>query len=58
MSAMIDALEGIYLVRRLRPYFANVGKRLVKAPKLYVSDTGLLDAPTVPVRRLPGRWRA
>ncbi|HEX2679029.1 MAG TPA: DUF4143 domain-containing protein, partial [Polyangiales bacterium] len=31
-----------FLVRRLRPYFANVGKRLVKAPKLYVRDTGLL----------------
>ncbi len=42
VSSMIDALEGIYLVRRLRPYFANVGKRLVKAPKLYVRDPGLL----------------
>jgi predicted AAA+ superfamily ATPase len=42
VASMIDALEGIYLVRRLRPYFANVGKRLVKAPRLYVRDTGLL----------------
>jgi uncharacterized protein len=44
VAALLDALEGIYLVRRLRPYFANVGKRLVKAPKLYVRDTGLLHA--------------
>ena len=31
-----------FLVRRLPPYFRNVGKRLVKAPKIYVRDTGLL----------------
>jgi hypothetical protein len=30
------------LLRRLPPYFRNVGKRLVKAPKLYLRDTGLL----------------
>jgi predicted AAA+ superfamily ATPase len=29
-------------VRRLRPYFRNVGKRLTKAPKIFVRDTGLL----------------
>lgn len=52
VSNMLDALEGIYLVRRLRPYFVNVGKRLVKAPKLYVRDTGLLHALLgVPPRR-------
>ena len=38
----IDVLEQTFLVRRLRPYFRNVGKRLVKAPKLYLRDTGLL----------------
>jgi hypothetical protein len=38
----IDALERTFLVRRLRPYFRNVGKRLAKAPKLYLRDTGLL----------------
>jgi predicted AAA+ superfamily ATPase len=42
VASLLDALEGVFLVRRLRPYFANVGKRLVKAPKLYVRDTGLL----------------
>jgi predicted AAA+ superfamily ATPase len=42
VADLLDALEGIFMVRRLRPYFANVGKRLVKAPKLYIRDTGLL----------------
>lgn len=42
VADLLDVLEGVFLVRRLRPYFANVGKRLVKAPKLYVRDTGLL----------------
>lgn len=38
----LDVLESIFLLRRLPPYFRNVGKRLVKAPKLYLRDTGLL----------------
>jgi predicted AAA+ superfamily ATPase len=38
----VDVLEAIYLVRRLPPYFRNVGKRLTKAPKVYLRDTGLL----------------
>ena len=38
----LDILEGALLVRRLPPYFANVGKRLVRRPKLYVRDTGML----------------
>ena len=33
---------GSFMVRRLPPYWANVGKRLVKAPKLYLRDSGLL----------------
>lgn len=32
----------IYLLRRLPPYFRNIGKRLTKAPKVYLRDTGLL----------------
>ncbi len=42
MAHLLDIFEGVFLVRRLPPYFANVGKRLVKSPKLYVRDTGLL----------------
>ncbi len=38
----LDLLEGTFLIRRLRPYFANVGKRLVKAPCCYLRDTGML----------------
>jgi len=38
----VDVLEQVFLVRRLAPWFRNVGKRLTKAPKVYVRDTGLL----------------
>jgi hypothetical protein len=38
----LDILEQTFLIRRLPPYFRNVGKRLTKAPKVYVRDTGLL----------------
>lgn len=38
----LDVLESIYLVRRLPPYFRNVGKRLTKSPKVYLRDSGLL----------------
>lgn len=38
----LDVLEDTFIVRQLRPWFANAGKRLIKAPKIYVRDTGLL----------------
>jgi uncharacterized protein len=38
----LELLEGAFLIRRLPPYFKNIGKRLVKSPKLYIRDTGLL----------------
>jgi predicted AAA+ superfamily ATPase len=38
----LDVLERTFIVRRLPPYFRNIGKRLVKAPKVYLRDTGLL----------------
>lgn len=38
----LDVLEQTFMIRRLRPYFANVQKRLTKSPKLFVRDTGLL----------------
>jgi len=37
-----DFLEGAFLVYRLQPWFANVTKRLVKSPKLYIKDSGIL----------------
>lgn len=40
----IDLLADLLLVRRLAPYRANIGKRLVKSPKTYVRDSGLVHA--------------
>jgi len=41
-KAWLSVLEATYQVIILRPYFANVGKRLVKTPKLYFTDVGIL----------------
>jgi predicted AAA+ superfamily ATPase len=38
----LDALSGVYMVRQLQPWFENAGKRVVKSPKLYLRDSGLL----------------
>ena len=38
----LDVLESAFMIRRLRPFHANVQKRLTKSPKLYVRDTGIL----------------
>ncbi|MBU0716823.1 MAG: ATP-binding protein [Planctomycetes bacterium] len=40
----LDVMSGALLVRQLPPWFENVGKRLVKAPKIYLRDSGLLHA--------------
>lgn len=40
----LDLLTDLNLVRRLQPWHTNVGKRLVKSPKVFVRDTGLLHA--------------
>ena len=42
VNRYVDILEQAFLVRKLPPFFANVRKRLVKSPKLYLRDTGLL----------------
>ncbi len=44
VNRYVDILEQTFLVRKLPPYFANVGKRLVKSPKVYFRDSGLLHA--------------
>lgn len=41
-KAWLSVLEATYQVMVVRPYFANVGKRLVKTPKVYFTDTGVL----------------
>jgi predicted AAA+ superfamily ATPase len=43
-GAYLDLLVDLLLVRRLAPWHANVGKRLVKSPKVYVRDSGLVHA--------------
>lgn len=40
----MDLLGDLLLVRRLLPLHANVGKRLVKSPKVYIRDSGLVHA--------------
>jgi hypothetical protein len=40
----LDLLVDALMLRRLPPYLANVGKRLVKSPKVYLRDSGLLHA--------------
>ena len=42
IKAWLSVLEATYQVIVLRPYFANVGKRLVKTPKVYFTDLGTL----------------
>lgn len=41
-KAWLSVLEATYQVTILRPYFANIGKRLVKTPKIYFTDVGTL----------------
>ncbi|RNJ42736.1 ATPase [Mesorhizobium erdmanii] len=44
VTAYIDLLVDLLLVRRLPPFHANIGKRLVKSPKVYVRDSGIVHA--------------
>lgn len=42
VTAHLDLLENMLLLRKLQPWHTNVGKRLVKSPKIYIRDSGLL----------------
>ena len=42
VTAYIDFLEGAFMVRRLQPFHFNIKKRLVKSPKVFITDTGIL----------------
>ncbi len=44
VARYLDLLVDLLLVRRLPPWHGNVGKRLVKAPKIYVRDSGIVHA--------------
>lgn len=49
VRSYLDILTGTFMIRQLQPWFENLGKRLVKSPKIYFRDTGLyhslLDIP-------------
>lgn len=40
----LDIMEGTFMIRVLQPWFANTGKRLVKRPKIYFKDSGILHS--------------
>ena len=44
ITRYLDLMVDLMLVRRLQPWYANVGKRLVKSPKTYIRDAGILHA--------------
>jgi len=50
LRGYLDLLSGTYMIRQLQPWFENLAKRQVKAPKVYFRDSGLLhhllDLPT------------
>ena len=43
-SRYLDILAGTFMVRRLRPWFENIGKRQVKRPKIYFRDSGIFHS--------------
>jgi predicted AAA+ superfamily ATPase len=40
----LDILTGLFMVRQIQPWYANIKKRQVKAPKVYIRDTGILNS--------------
>jgi len=40
----LDVLCGTFMVRTLQPWFTNIGKRIVKKPKIYIRDSGILHS--------------
>ena len=40
----LDILTGLFMVRQIQPWYANIKKRQVKAPKVYIRDTGVLNS--------------
>lgn len=44
VRSYLDILTGTFMVRQLQPWFENLGKRQVKAPKVYFRDPGLLHS--------------
>jgi predicted AAA+ superfamily ATPase len=59
VNRYLEYLEGAYLIRRIEPFHVNIKKRLVKSPKLYWRDSGLLHSLlrlTEPTRLFEQPW--
>ncbi|MGB5749208.1 MAG: ATP-binding protein [Desulfobacterales bacterium] len=44
VRSYLDILSGTFMVRQLQPWYENIGKRQVKSPKIYLTDSGILHA--------------
>ena len=44
IGSYLDLMEGHFIVRRLPPYFPNIKKRIVKSPKIFIRDSGILHS--------------
>lgn len=44
LKRYFEFLESAFLIRLLQPFYVNIGKRLVKSPKIYIRDSGLLHS--------------
>ncbi len=44
IKSYLDILEGTFVVRQLKPFYTNTKKRLIKSPKVYIRDSGLVHA--------------
>ena len=44
VSRYLDLLDDLFLVRKLAPWSSNIGKRLIRSPKVYIRDSGLTHA--------------
>jgi predicted AAA+ superfamily ATPase len=44
VRSYLDILTGTFMVRQLQPWYENIGKRQVKAPKIYLQDSGVLHS--------------
>ncbi len=42
INKYLNILEGGFIITRLQPYFINISKRIIKAPKVYIRDSGIL----------------
>jgi predicted AAA+ superfamily ATPase len=44
VNRYLDIMTGVFMIRQLQPWHANIKKRQVKSPKIYFNDTGILHA--------------